>query len=80
MGRLAQANVDVRALVSKAEQGDPLAALELAQLYKVQSVTELVGVVCPLVPPTVEAFNACADAVALKRELEARKRPVLGLH
>lgn len=71
------ATVDIKALIAQAEQGDRVAALELARTYKCDTVEELLGVVCPLAPPSVEVFDVCADAIALKVELESRKRPVL---
>lgn len=71
------ATADIKGLIGKAEQGDRVAALELARTYKCESVEELLGVICPLAPPSVEVFDACADAMALKKELDARKRPVL---
>ena len=69
------ATADLKALIAKAEQGDRVAALELARTYKCDSVTELLGVVCPLNPPSVETFDVCADAISLKLELAARKSP-----
>ena len=66
---------DIKGLIAKAEQGDRVAALELARTYKCSNVTELLGVVCPLNPPSVETFDVCADAIALQVELAARKSP-----
>lgn len=77
MGRLVAATTDVKALIVKAEQGDRVAALELATTYRCDTVTELLGVVCPLGDPSVEVFDCLADAVALKRRRDETRPPVL---
>jgi hypothetical protein len=63
---------DVKSLIGAVLDGDVLAALELAQLYRVESVAELLGVVCPEGGPSVKAFDACADGFSLKRWKESK--------
>lgn len=80
MGRLASAQADVQKLISQAERGDRIAALDLAKTYRCASIAELVAVVSPLVSPSVEVFDCLADAMALKTELGSRaSRPSLDL-
>lgn len=74
--RLVSAKIDVKKLIAKAEAGDVTAALELARTYKCDTVEELLGVLCPLSPPSVPVFDVAADAIALLREL-ARPAPAL---
>jgi hypothetical protein len=74
--RLVAASADIKALISRAEQGDRVAALELATTYRCDSVRELLGVLCPLDPPSVALFDVAADAMSLKARRDA-SRPVL---
>lgn len=66
MSRVAAAVKNVKELISSATRGDVMAALELAQLYRVESVSELVAVVCPEGGMSVATFDAVADGYALK--------------
>lgn len=70
--RLVSATVDIKKLLDLAEKGDRVAALELATTYRCESVSELLGVVCPLDPPSVDVFDCCCDAIHLKQRRDQK--------
>jgi hypothetical protein len=70
--RLVAALSEVKRLQALALEGKVLAALELADIYRVASLRELLGVICPNGLPSVGTFDCAADAYRLK-ELRARR-------
>jgi hypothetical protein len=76
MGRLVAALREVQQLQELARRGKVLAALELADIYRVKSLRELLAVICPGVEtPPVGAFDCAADAYRLKELRDVGKRP-----
>lgn len=79
MRRLVAALREVQRLRELALDGKVLAAMELAEIYKVRSLRELLGVVCPHELPSPDVFDVCCDAFDLKARADARKRPTPAL-
>jgi hypothetical protein len=74
--RLVAALSEVKRLQALALEGKVLAALELADIYRVKSLRELLAVICPGVDtPPVGAFDCAADAYRLKELRDVGKRP-----
>jgi hypothetical protein len=64
---------DVKGLIGRVIEGDVLAAVELATLYRCGSIGDLIEVVCPTLDPSPELFNACADGWALRDRVGPRR-------
>lgn len=56
-----------------------LAALELADIYNVRTLRELLVVVCPNSLPSPEVFDCVADAFSLRQVRDIGKRPAPAL-
>jgi hypothetical protein len=67
---------EVQQLQELARSGKVLAALELADIYRVKSLRELLAVICPGVEaPPPDVFDCVADAYQLKQLRDVGKRP-----